>query len=114
MKDKFTKNFLSKSRAEWTEIFARTVACVAPILELEEAVSHAHNKQRDAFFTNADFPEPNAEPKLMRTPARSDPSERPIIGQHTNDILAEIGYSKGDIEKLNNEQVVMQAAKSKL
>ena len=79
MKDKFTNVFLSKTRAEWTEIFDGTDACVAPILELEEAASHAHNKGRDAFFTDGDFPEPKAAPKLMRTPSRSDPSERPII-----------------------------------
>jgi crotonobetainyl-CoA:carnitine CoA-transferase CaiB-like acyl-CoA transferase len=38
-------------------------------------------------------------PEAIRTPA-------PAVGQHSDEILAEAGYSAGEIEKLRAEAVV--------
>ncbi|WP_251145069.1 CaiB/BaiF CoA-transferase family protein [Streptomyces sp. McG3] len=37
-----TERFLSRTRAEWTEVFDGTDACVAPVLSLTEAPHHPH------------------------------------------------------------------------
>ena len=39
----------SRTRAEWTEVFDGTDACVAPILRMSEAPEHPHFKAREIF-----------------------------------------------------------------
>ena len=34
-----------KSRSEWIEIFSGSDACVSPVLSMEEAQEHPHNKK---------------------------------------------------------------------
>ena len=43
--------------------------------------------------------------KLSETPGEVETAP-PFLGQHTEEILAELGYSKQDIEKLQQENVV--------
>ena len=43
LKERFTAVFRTRSRDEWAEHFARTDACVAPVLTLTEAPGHPHN-----------------------------------------------------------------------
>lgn len=53
-KAKLAKVFRTKTRDEWGKIFDGSDACVTPILELEEAPEHAHNKERHSFVTGPD------------------------------------------------------------
>jgi len=43
----------TRSRDEWTAVFADTDACVTPVLDLDEAPHHPHNAARQTF-TKAD------------------------------------------------------------
>lgn len=52
LKGKLAKIFKSKTRDEWCQIFDGSDACVTPVLELDEAPEHPHNKARQAFVTN--------------------------------------------------------------
>lgn len=45
LRSTFTDKFLSKTQAEWTEIFDGTDACVTPVVDLELAQHHPHNHQ---------------------------------------------------------------------
>lgn len=60
----------TRTRDEWMTIFAGTDACVAPVLELDEAVSDAGNQARAAFVTVADVRHPAPAPRFGRTPCR--------------------------------------------
>ena len=42
MHEVFTERFASKTRDEWTEIFAGTDACVTPVLTWSEAAQPTH------------------------------------------------------------------------
>lgn len=42
--------FLQKTRAEWERVFERGNACVAPVLDIEEAPHHAHHASRGTFI----------------------------------------------------------------
>ena len=42
--------------------------------------------------------------KLSESPA--DVKRSPLLGEHTNEVLAELGYSKNDIEALKSEGVI--------
>ncbi|XP_066255346.1 alpha-methylacyl-CoA racemase [Euwallacea similis] len=111
-KIKFERKFLEKTRDEWCEIFENLDACIAPVLELEEAPLHPHNKVQGMFKEGA----PKAAPNLSRTPAESTSNSRPRIGENTIEILETVGYSGSDIVRLKDEGVVYYdtAKKSKL
>ncbi len=49
VREKVKQKFLSKTRAEWEQLFERVDACVTPVMELDEAAGHAQNAARDAF-----------------------------------------------------------------
>jgi len=93
-KAKLSEIFSSKTRAEWTELFDKLDACVTPILELEEAPTHPLNKSRDTFVSNPHSGrfDPTPAPRLSRTPGKANvDSPDPEIGQHTIEVLKEVG-----------------------
>lgn len=46
MTESFTESFASKPRDEWVKLFAGRDACVTPVLDPLEALSHPHNIER--------------------------------------------------------------------
>ena len=52
LKIKLANVFKTKTRDEWSEIFDGSDACVTPVLELNEAPEHPHNKARESFVKN--------------------------------------------------------------
>ena len=108
-KKKFTEIFASRTQSEWVTMFENLDACVTPILDKSEANSHPHNV--NSFMTNSHgLPEPTPAPRLSRTPAetkwRSPPTH---VGQHTNEIMFQMGYTAEAVEKLTHDKVVAQA-----
>jgi alpha-methylacyl-CoA racemase len=101
MKEKLANIFSTKTQAEWCSVFDGTDACVTPILEQTEAPHHPHNSARGSFLANG---EPKPAPKLSRTPPIAS-GEHPVHGQHTRDVLREIGYSEQQIEDLLKNKV---------
>lgn len=63
------QTFLSKTQAEWSEIFDGTDACVAPILPLSEAVTHPHMEARGVFVERDGLVQPAPAPRFSRTEA---------------------------------------------
>ncbi|TYR44767.1 CaiB/BaiF CoA transferase family protein, partial [Streptomyces parvus] len=53
-----TERFLTRTRAEWTEVFAGTDACVAPVLSLTEAPHHPHLAARSTFVEHGGRTQP--------------------------------------------------------
>ena len=43
LRSALTQKFLSRTQAEWTEIFDGTDACVTPVVDLESSQTHPHN-----------------------------------------------------------------------
>lgn len=108
LKKKFAEIFLKKDQREWCEIFDNTDACVAPVLELDEAPNHPHNISQNTF-TKTELGEyyPNPAPVLGRTPGVSKVTERaPQCGEHTRMILDNLGYSPDVVDKLANEKAI--------
>ena len=106
MKEKFAKVFASKTRSEWCEIFDQLDACVTPVLSLDEAPEHPHNRQREAFIRKEEGVEPAPAPRLSRTPGDESPKAPPRAGAHTVEVMLEAGYSAKEIEGLLEERVV--------
>lgn len=81
----FEKLFQRKTRDEWERIFTGTDACVAPVLEPQEASQRLGEK----------YGIPHPAPLLSRTAAPTIGQDTKIeieAGLHTSDILQELGY----------------------
>ncbi|XP_041090800.1 alpha-methylacyl-CoA racemase [Polyodon spathula] len=103
----FTETFASKTQAEWSKIFDGTDACVTPVLSLDKVSSHPHNRERGSFIVDAQGEiSPRPAPLLSRTPATPCLSGGPLIGEHTDLVLAEYGYSKDEIAKLQSSGII--------
>jgi alpha-methylacyl-CoA racemase len=77
-RETLTQKFLTRTQAEWTEVFDGTDACVAPILPLSEAVSHPHIAARGVFVEHEGHVQPAPAPRFSRTePTLSTGPSRP-------------------------------------
>ncbi|MEV6438969.1 CaiB/BaiF CoA-transferase family protein [Streptomyces anulatus] len=63
-----TERFLTRTRAEWTEVFDGTDACVAPVLSLTEAPHHPHLAARSTFVEHSGLTQPAPAPRFSATP----------------------------------------------
>ena len=101
--------FKTKTRAEWCSLLEGTDACFAPVLSIEEAPDHPHNRQRGTFVEVDDVTQPAPAPRFSRTPATiAHPAPAP--GADTRAVLAELGLDPQAIADLETAGVVSQAS----
>ncbi len=91
--------FARKARDEWTGIFAASDACVTPVMSLEEAPNHPHNRAREAFAPGQGGPQPVPAPRFSRTPGAIH-RPPPRAGAHSEAILRTRGFSQERIAEL--------------
>jgi alpha-methylacyl-CoA racemase len=87
MREVFAEKFNSRTRDEWTQIFAGTDACVTPVLTWQEAAADAHLTGRSTVITAHGVQQAAPAPRFSRTPA--GPVGPPPRGTTP---LAEIGW----------------------
>jgi alpha-methylacyl-CoA racemase len=105
LKDKLAALFKTKTRDEWCVLLEGTDACVAPILDLDEAPRHVHNAARQTFVEVEGVVQPAPAPRFSRTQPTIEfpPSD---AGENSGEALAEWGFSRADIVKLKNSRAV--------
>ena len=91
--------FRTRTRDEWAVLAETVDACVAPVLSLADAPGHPYNRARQVFVDVGGWLEPAPAPRFSRT-ASGPPRPGPRRGQDTDDVLAEAGFSKPEIERL--------------
>ncbi|MCZ8374123.1 MAG: CaiB/BaiF CoA-transferase family protein [Beijerinckiaceae bacterium] len=64
----FAAVFRTRTRDEWASHFSGTDACLAPVLTLEEAPDHPHNRARRAFVMANGTVQPAAAPRFSAAP----------------------------------------------
>lgn len=108
LKARMTATFKTRSRDEWCTVLEGSDACFAPVLSLAEAPDHPHNAARGLFV---DLPvdgkvqrQPAPAPRLSRTPARM-PTPGPRCGEHSDELLTELGLDRERIARLRAEGV---------
>lgn len=108
MKAKLAAIIANKTQADWCAIFDGTDACVTPVLDQAQAVHHPHNLHRGAFLPGG---MPRPAPLLSRTPAQPESLECTLVpGQHSREILSELGYTRDRVDSLLQENIVAEAA----
>ncbi|MFI0896213.1 CaiB/BaiF CoA transferase family protein [Streptomyces sp. NPDC020983] len=77
--------FRTRTREEWTAVFAGTDACTAPVLSLTEAPRHPHLAARGTFAEVDGTVQPAPAPRFSATPAalRRPPA---LPGAHTAEV----------------------------
>lgn len=107
LKTRLTEVIAQKDRAEWEEIFAGTDGCVAPVLSLEEAPAHPHNKARNTFVEVDGILQPAPAPRFSKTPNETpEPPSKP--GENSVEILKSWGFKDKDIQHMINMGTVVQ------
>ncbi|WP_209122689.1 CaiB/BaiF CoA-transferase family protein [Alkalihalobacillus sp. BA299] len=94
-----------KTLKEWTEIFDGVDACVAPVLNFDEVIENPQVVHRqlikDIYDSNlGEIQQIGVPIKLSETPGEIR-FQAPKLGEHNNEILAELGYSSDEIRQLN-------------
>jgi crotonobetainyl-CoA:carnitine CoA-transferase CaiB-like acyl-CoA transferase len=106
----FQEVFHTKTRDEWLKILWDADTCVGPVYQFDEILSDPHLLHR-RMITEFDHPtlgkikQPGITVKLSDTPGQiKGPS--PQSGQHTEEILKNLGYNEKDIVELRKEGVI--------
>ena len=103
------QTFMTKTYQEWLPLLEGLP--YAPIQSVKEAANDAQARAA-GFFINYEHPrhgrvENLASPiNLSETPA-SYRRPAPELGQHTEEVLLEFGYTQEDIDRLREEGIVL-------
>jgi len=93
----------TKSRDEWCALFAKTDACVEPVLSLEEALGDPQTRER-GMVIETPLPGGKAIKQIghpihySATPPEYGSAGSPA-GTHTREVLYDLGYQESEIEE---------------
>ncbi|AFK55454.1 L-carnitine dehydratase/bile acid-inducible protein F (plasmid) [Tistrella mobilis KA081020-065] len=99
MKARLVEVFKTKTRDEWCSLMEGSDVCFAPVLSMFEAPEHPHNRERGTFIEVDGVVQPGPAPRFSRT-APDRPTPPPAPGTHTDQGLADWGFSADEIAAL--------------
>jgi alpha-methylacyl-CoA racemase len=67
LKEKLRAILMEKTRDEWCALMEGTDACVTPVLDMDEAPLHHHNRSRQTFIEVGGVTQPAPAPRFSRT-----------------------------------------------
>jgi crotonobetainyl-CoA:carnitine CoA-transferase CaiB-like acyl-CoA transferase len=97
--------FMERTREEWREFASQHDCCLEPVLELDEALDSELVRARGMVV---EVDQPGAEKpvrqlgvpvKMSRTPGGPQ-GAGPALGEHTDEVLAALGYAPDEVETL--------------
>ena len=98
LKARLAAHLETRSRDEWCQLLEGSDACVAPVLDMDEAPEHPHNRARGTFIEVGGIIQPAPAPRFSRsTPATPRP---PVTGATGEDVLADWGFQAAAIDAL--------------
>ena len=99
LRSELARIFKSKTLHAWCEVMEATDACFAPVLSMEEAPHHPHNKERKGFVTLDGVTQPAPAPRFGRTHPQ-EPTPAPMPGSDTGAVLSDLGLSDAELRRL--------------
>ena len=103
--DRLAAVIATKTRAEWCALLEGSDACFAPVLEMDEAPAHRHNRARQTFVELAGVVQPAPAPRFSSTPGAIQ-GPPPGIGEHNISALRDWGLGEGLIDQLRRDAVI--------
>ncbi|MEX2228979.1 MAG: CaiB/BaiF CoA-transferase family protein [Dehalococcoidia bacterium] len=105
-----TRLFKTKTRDQWFAELKSIDLCVAPVLDLAEALRDPHHRARQMVIDVVDptvgvVRQVGIGPKFSETPGRVR-TTAPAPGQHTDAVLGTLGYDAARIAELRERGVV--------
>lgn len=101
-----TEEFRGRSTAEWTQLLAKAQIPHAPVLRLDELFSHPQIQARNMVVETQGGLRLVGRPIKINAEEPPDPLPPPELGQHSDQILRELGYTDQQIGQLRAEGVV--------
>jgi crotonobetainyl-CoA:carnitine CoA-transferase CaiB-like acyl-CoA transferase len=99
--------FASRDRDEWVRVLAAHDVCVEPVLAFDEMSAHPavaaslwDQPLRDARLRTV------APPVRLSSAPPLAPRPAPALGEHTDAVLAEAGFTRADIERMRGAGVL--------
>jgi alpha-methylacyl-CoA racemase len=105
LKERLSAIFKTRTRDEWCEVFEGSDACFAPVLSMAEAHEHPHNAARGTFVETNGARQPGPAPRFSRTEAKIGIAPAKV-GEHTDEVLAEAGFTHDEIGRLREAGAV--------
>jgi len=105
LRRQFSKAFLRKARDEWVAVLKGRDVCVAPVLDLGEALQDPHMQARGSYVEIDGLLQPGPAPRFSKS-APEIPSRPPIPGEHTDAALADWGFSSTEIVALRADNTI--------
>ena len=91
LKRRLAAHLETRSRDEWCALLEGSDACVAPILSMDEAPEHPHNRARGTFIELDGVIQPAPAPRFSRSvPAQPRP---PVVGASGEEVLTDWGFT---------------------
>jgi alpha-methylacyl-CoA racemase len=98
--------FAQRTREEWRAFASEHDCCLEPVLDLDEALDSELVRAREMVV---ELDQPRATRpvrllglpvKLARTPGDANRGPGPALGEHTREVLADLGYREDEIEAM--------------
>jgi crotonobetainyl-CoA:carnitine CoA-transferase CaiB-like acyl-CoA transferase len=95
---------------EWLEILRKYDVPVAPVLEVEESLDY-FTKRNPGLYVDG-IPSNAGEIRMLRAPFQIDgerpfhPRGAPALGEHTDEVLLEEGFTQAEIDGLRAQDVI--------
>jgi len=99
LRELLTTRFASRTRDAWCAVFDGSDACVAPVLDWNEAPQHPQHVARGAFIEIDGVTQPAPAPRFSRTPA-GQPTAPANPGADTAQVLRDWGVEPALVEQL--------------
>lgn len=100
------KIFAERTQEEWVQLMKDHDACCEPVIPLGDAVDSPLARERQMVSILGDGRKYLASPiRLSRSPALAE-NPAPMLGEHTKDILSQVGLSAEEIDELKSQGVI--------
>jgi len=107
------QRFKTKTRDEWFEVLSKLDTEVARVNTIDEAMEDPQIKLRgmhvevtdDAGYRDVQYGSPF---KLTKTPPRTTHRRAPRLGEHTDMVMAELGYGPEEIARLGESGAIIR------